>query len=271
MLHKILEVWISFLGQRARDEAEALKLAEIQGKLDKFNEAQSANAKSVVTRMAAGNDEALTDMCFQAWVKFIEEYNKDRAFNDEVKKAEQMMAEHMKKNKEVAKGVMAKIQGANNTGLLSMCVVEWGKYIAEEKHNRQMENELSEKTAQFSMMNSRQAGNASKMQSRVNEQMNQNLLVRIILAWTLETKQNRVDKYYSQRLDRRRQQLTSVEHMFKHFAAQLDSGLGGDGVDSSRNNTRQNTGRRQKSGRHMAKHTEGTSSLPDIHARPIAA
>merc|ERR1719387_2205572 len=111
-------------------------------------------------------------------------------------------------------------------------------------------------------MNSRQSGNARGMQNRVNEQMNTNLICRVFLAWVLKSKTNRVDKYYNQRLERRRQQLTAVEHMFKSFATQLDQGLSE--PDSSRNASVRNTGRKQRSYRGMSKH-EGTDSLPDIH------
>merc|ERR1712014_224068 len=109
----------------------------------------------------------------------------------------------------------------------------WCDYIKEEKDDRKAQDLLNEQAAKFSNMASRQLGNARGVQTRVNEQMKINLLVRIMNVWILETKVNRVEKHYTNKMEGKRRQLQSVQTLFKSFALQLEQGLGNVDGDSS--------------------------------------
>merc|ERR1712113_161105 len=114
-------------------------------------------------------------------------------------------------------------------------------------------------------------GNASKMQTRVNEQMKQVLMQRTLGAWQLESKLHHVDKYYTSKIEGKRKQLGSVQTLFKSFAKQLEEGLSTvdeDGEESSR--THHSRPKKSSGGGHgdskMSK-GEGSVSLPNIHSR----
>merc|ERR1712014_211417 len=101
----------------------------------------------------------------------------------------------------------------------------WCDYIKEEKDDRKAQDLLNEQAAKFSNMASRQLGNARGVQTRVNEQMKLNLCQRCWTVWLLETMVNRVEKYYTNKMEGKRRQLNSVQSLFKSFAMQLEQGL----------------------------------------------
>merc|ERR1711907_502482 len=96
-----------------------------------------------------------------------------------------------------------------------------------------MQDKLMESEARFKSLAGRQGANASGVQTRVNEQMRQNLLMRVIGSWALETKVVKIENYYVKKVDSKRRQLTSVQQLFKSFSKQLEQGLANVDVDSS--------------------------------------
>jgi len=76
-----------------------------------------------------------------------------------------------------------------------------------------------------------------------------NCMLRHFSAWALDSKLERVMRYYNNKMESKKNQLQSVQHLFKSFANQLDQGLKSDGGDS---------GRRSK---------DGQVTLPNIHAK----
>merc|ERR1719375_1553077 len=90
---------------------------------------------------------------------------------------------------------------------------------------REMEEKMNAANDRFSSLNGRQKDSAKSVQQRINEQMNTNMVMRVLSEWLIETKQNRVTAYYSQKVESKQRQLHSVQSMFKSFATQLDQGL----------------------------------------------
>merc|ERR1712048_217334 len=97
-----------------------------------FSNEQSANSKKVLGRLNAGTDQGLMTMCFTAWVQFIAEYNKNRAFEDAVKAEEKKIAEFMKKQNEGAKSVLGRMSAATDTGLIQSCFTGWVEVFNEQ-------------------------------------------------------------------------------------------------------------------------------------------
>mmetsp|Transcript_18821 Transcript_18821/g.34113 ORF Transcript_18821/g.34113 Transcript_18821/m.34113 type:complete len:98 (-) Transcript_18821:149-442(-) len=91
--------------------------------------------------------------------------------------------------------------------------------------------------------------------------------------WLLETKANRIQNYYTDKLEKKRRQLAGVQSLFKSFAMQLEQNLGGEGDSSGRTFTGRTSGARGKLSRRgmPSKNAEGAVSLPDIHNRPVVA
>jgi len=242
------------------DTAEAMKA--VQDRLNSFEQSQKEKAGQFMTRMAAGNDASLTNLCLEAWIKFHQDYYKEKELEDKVKAAEAAFKAHMDAKKEEAKAVMDRMLAGTASGLLSLIMQNWSSWLKEEKKQKELEFALQEQQDKFKSLNGRAKGAAHGAQNRVNEQINMNLMTRVWNNWLIETKANRVENHYNAKYESKRRQLHGVQNLFKSFAMQLEQNLGGDDDSSSRTDRRS-----KKHGSKMSKGAEGTVSLPDINQK----
>merc|ERR1712118_595880 len=111
----------------------------------------------------------------------------------------------------------------------------WAQNYKDEKEAKKMGELMAENEARFGALNGRQKDNAKGVMSRVNEQMELNCLLKHFLAWATDTKLERIMRHYNAKMDGKKQQLQSVQHLFRNFATQLDQGLKeGDSARDSR-------------------------------------
>jgi len=251
------------------DTAAAVKAA--QDKLNSFETAQKEKAGQFMTRMAAGSDASLTNLCLEAWIKFHGDYAADKEMEERVKAAEKAFKEHMDAKKDEAKAVLDRMLAGTDHGLQSLIIQNWAGLVKEERKAKEMEAQMNEANGRFKSLNARQKAGASNVQNRVNEQINLNLMQRVLNNWIIETKANRVENHYNSKYESKRRQLQGVQNLFKSFARQLEQNLGGDDDSSSRTNRRSS-----RHSKKLGKGSDGTVSLPDIHqkgapAAPVAS
>jgi len=262
LLHFVWKTWTDEVKERKAegDTAEAMKAA--QDKMNSFEQSQKEKAGQFMTRMAAGSDASLTNLCLEAWIKHHQDYAADRDMEDRVKKAEQAFKAHMDAKKDEAKAVMERMLAGTDHGLQCMIIQNWWNVVKEERAAKELEATLASSNHKFKSLNARQKNGVGNVQNRVNEQIALNLLQRVLNCWIQETKANRVEQHYNNKYESKRRQLQEVQNLFKSFAMQLEQNLGGDDDSSSRTNRR-------------SKHTkdkgmnkgDGTVSLPDIHQK----
>merc|ERR1711985_25677 len=102
-------------GKNDRLQKEA-EMKELEARMACFSKDQAAKSKKVLSRLNAGSDQGLMTLCFAAWVQFMEEYRKNKEFEDAVKAEEKKIAEFMKKQNEGAKSVLTRMSAATDTG-----------------------------------------------------------------------------------------------------------------------------------------------------------
>lgn len=253
----MVQVWKSWADevQETKREAgsqEAMKAME--AKLASANAAQTENTKKVMARMSSGSDSALLTVVIGSWVKYVEDYKKNKDMEDAVKAQEKAMEEFMKKKKDEAKSVLDKMNSATDSGLQEHVMSTWVQAYKDNLEAKKMEAMMAENEAKFGALNGRQKDNAKGVMGRVNEQMNLNLMLKHFANWSCDTKLERIMRYYNSKMDAKKSQLQSVQHLFKNFATQLDQGLKGD-TDSARDSG----SRRRKD--------DGGVTLPDIQKR----
>merc|ERR1711977_590230 len=117
---------------------------------------------------------------------------------------------------------------------------------------KKLEEMMAANEARFAGLTGRQKDNAMGVQQRVNEQMDLNAMLKHFSAWATDTKLERIMRHYNSKMESKKHQLQSVQHLFKSFANQLDQGLKGE--DSARDSS----SRRRK---------DDGLSLPDINAK----
>jgi len=268
LLHMVWKFWLDEVKLAKEDGDTAAQLKLVQDRMDAFEGGQKEKAGKFMTRMAAGNEESLKNLCLEAWIKFHGDYAQDKELEDKVKEAERKFKEHMDLKKDEAKQVLDRMLAGSDRGLEAMIIQNWSMWISESKKERELELALEAQTQKFKSLNARQKGGAGKAQNRVNDQMNANIMQRIFNFWLIETKANRIENHYKLKLDSKRRQLQGVQNLFKSFAMQLEQNLGGDDDSSSRTNRRS----KHNKDKGLSKGADGAVSLPDIHQKstPVA-
>merc|ERR1711977_147117 len=141
---------------------------------------------------------------------------------------------------------------ATDSGLVEHVVSTWVQHFKDSQDALKMERLMAENEARFGALSGRQKDNAMSVQARVNEQMDLNAMLKHFSAWATDTKLERIMRHYNSKMESKKHQLQSVQHLFKSFANQLDQGLKGE--DSARDSS----SRRRK---------DDGLSLPDINAK----
>lgn len=221
----VLSSWLTYAMSNGKEADHAEQMKQIEAKLAGYKTSQTENTKKVMTRMSAGNDMALMNLCWQAWLKFLEEYKKDKDMEDRVKLAEQQVQAFLKAKSEEAKGVLARMSGASDSGLLHNVVSAWRQAIADEKEARAMEEMVNNGEAKFKSLNQRRGAAAKGVMGRVSHMQEATFMIRFFEAWKCDTKVEALQKEYNSRINHKKQQLHDVQHMFRSFANQLESSL----------------------------------------------
>jgi hypothetical protein len=253
LLIQVWKNWKDEVQETKREAGSQSAMAAMEAKLASASAAQTENTKKVMSRMAGGSDNALLTVVLGSWKQYLEDYKKNKDMEDAVKAQEQAMAEYMKKKKDEAKNVLDKMNSATDSGLCEHVMSTWAQNFRDDAEARKMEEMMAANEAKFGALNGRQKDNAKGVMGRVNEQMDLNAMLKHFSAWATDTKLERIMRHYNSKMDNKKQQLQSVQHLFKNFATQLDQGLKGEG-DSARDS----------SSRRKAK---DDGHLPDIQPR----
>merc|ERR1712039_340225 len=212
--------------QDAKEEAalqETVKAAS--EKMANMKAAQKDNAKKSMARMCAGNDQNLMNLCFDGWAKAIVQIKQDKDYEEAVKAQEEKFAQFMKEKSEQAKGVLARMSGSSDTGIIHMAWKAWVEDHEAEKKAREMEELMNGENAKFKSLNARMKENATGKAGRSIDIENDNLLMAILMNWQIETRVQRVVSHYSGQLESKKHQLEAVQSMFHSFASQLEKGI----------------------------------------------
>lgn len=263
LLSKIIFDWKREADACRKGRANSAEMEALESKIAQMSKEGADNAKRVMARMGAEKESTLVAMVFGAWCKSVEDTKKEEKMEEEVKKAEALVKEFLDKKKEAAKQVLDRLQGSTDSGLLSLAFSNWVQWISEGRKARELEMAMDASGDRFKSLRSRFKDNARSVQARMTEQTDQYLCLRILFAWQTETKVNRVDKYYTHKMESKRKQLQSVQMLFKRFAKELEEGLGNVEGDSS---GRMPSSRPRKQVVPNMTRDGGSVSLPDIHA-----
>jgi len=226
IMAEVCRVWYQYVVLEGHNKVMDAALAEAN---DKFNNAQQSAkeaSKSVMNRMSAGNDSGLLTLCFTTWVQAQEELLKDKEIDELAKKAEQQYKDFMSKKSAEARGVLDRMSGSSDTGLLHLVIAAWTDEVANGKKEKEMDEIMKGHEDRFKSLNQKQKGNAKSVASKCHAQEEENMIMAFFYAWSTETRVENVIKVYGAKLDGKKAQLDSVQTMFRSFASQLEQGIG---------------------------------------------
>jgi len=208
--------------QRKASEEEA---AGLRAQLSEFANTSAANAKKVMARMGAGNDEAVKGMVFAAWQDYVVQYKKDKEMNDAVKASEQQVKAFMAKQKSGAAGVLQRMQGASESGLISNAFQGWATLLQEAKAQEEMSNRMAQKAGKIGDFNSRNKAGAMNATQKVAYLQDLQFLLWAFTVMKREIKVERAKRYFKEKNDKKKQDLIGVKGLFKNFASELETNL----------------------------------------------
>merc|ERR1712232_550505 len=154
------------LASKADRLAKEEEMKALEARMANFSKEQAAKSKKVLGRLNAGSDQGLLTLCLTAWIQFIAEYNKNRAFEDAVKAEEQKIAEFMKAHNDGAKGVLGKMSAATDSGLVQSCFKGWVDVFLEQKKAIELENIMAQNQAKFGSFGARNKASAGSAMDR---------------------------------------------------------------------------------------------------------
>lgn len=221
-------------GDRLKKEEE---MKALEAKMSNFTAEQSAKSKKVMGRLSAGSDSGLLALCLNAWVQFIAEYNKEKAFNDAVKAEEQKIAEFMKSHNESSKSVLNRMSQGSDTALVTQCFQGWKEVFDEQKKANELEDLWMQKQGKFDSFHSRAKGAAGGAMDRAAVAADTSTLLVIFWYWKREMRTERMRRWARDKNTKKKQQLVGVKGLFKNFANELEAGLK-DGTPRAVENTR---------------------------------
>jgi hypothetical protein len=275
LIQEVFTLWSDDILEAKLNLSQAGEVAAMEARLKACADHQSANAKKVLARCGAASEKGLRDMCFHEWCTFHQEYMKNKEMEDAVKAEEKKIAEFMKTHSENAKGLLNSMHAATNTGLLHEVLTAWYEIYKEEKLIAEHAEKLSMKNSKFGAFGDRNKKGAKSVMERAHEHNIMMLYLKVWGAWRLDFQVEKVLRKHQNRIDGKRQQLVSVQQMFRNFAKQLESNIqaGNDDVDLKLGAGEfgpANPGFLQKraSCPPMSRKNDGAVSLPDIHSKP---
>merc|ERR1712190_623735 len=94
-------------------------------------------------------------MVFQEWVKMMAQLRQEKEFEAQVKAQEEKFQEFMKSKSESAKGVLQRMTGSSDTGIMFTAWTAWVDDWNAEKKAKEMEELINGQNAKFKSLNAR--------------------------------------------------------------------------------------------------------------------
>jgi len=225
LLGECVRLWAKDV-QDEKDERELRgQMDSAKAKMGNLKAAQRDNAKKSMMRIASGNEESLKTMCMQAWMKAWDEAKRNKGFEEQVKAQEARMQKFMQEKSSKAQGVLSKMAGSSDTGVIHMTFSAWSEDVKATKKAKEVEELITSQNSKFANLNARMKDNANTTVARASELEDEGTLQAIFMNWATEAKLSRVIRHYADQMDSKKQQLEAVQSMFATFAQKLEQGM----------------------------------------------
>merc|ERR1740121_1419358 len=149
------------------------------------------------------------------------------------------------------------MSGGTETSLLQTVIKGWKEVWEEAKQEAEMERLLDEQQSKMTQFGERNKESGNRVCDRATHHQNLALLLSCFYEWRFDAVTTACHRNNLAKVESKRQQLLQVQHMFRDFAAQLETQLKSSSQDSARGHQYRRTGKDKNA---------GGVSLPDIHS-----
>eukprot|EP00413_Alexandrium_margalefii_P034948 CAMPEP_0204598836 /NCGR_PEP_ID=MMETSP0661-20131031/54511_1 /ASSEMBLY_ACC=CAM_ASM_000606 /TAXON_ID=109239 /ORGANISM="Alexandrium margalefi, Strain AMGDE01CS-322" /LENGTH=554 /DNA_ID=CAMNT_0051609545 /DNA_START=86 /DNA_END=1750 /DNA_ORIENTATION=- len=225
LLLECFRVWCKDTADEKEEKTLKDSMERSKSRMGKLKAAQKDNAQKSMMRIVAGNEESLRNIAWQAWLSHHEDLQKNKDFEKQVKAQEEKMAEFLKRKSEEAKGVLSKIAGSSDTGLLHTCFTIWSDEYKSVKKGQELEEKMNQQSAKMKSLNSRVKAGANAVAGRSTELEKVNTTMQVFMHWHNEAKLGRLILHYSGKMDKSKKQIKEVERLFKDIDEKINKGI----------------------------------------------
>merc|ERR1711957_1101503 len=112
-------------------------------------------------------------------------------------------------------GVLQRMTGSSDSGLLFTAWKAWMEDYESEKKAKEMEELMNGQNAKFKSLNARMKDNAKGKSGRAIDIEQDNLIMAVLMNWSIEARVQRVVAHYGGQLENKKHQLEAVQTMFQ--------------------------------------------------------
>merc|ERR1719399_749656 len=159
------------------------KLEEAQKRLADARQAARDASKSVMARMSSGNDKTLVHLCWQSWIACMDELRMDKEIDALAKKSEAQFKDFMNNKSEQARGVLDRMAGSSDSGLLHNVLTYWKEEVGEAKRQKEIDAIMQGNNERFKSLNMKQKGAARSVVSKANLAEEEIFMLNFWFAW----------------------------------------------------------------------------------------
>jgi len=267
LLRLVIRMWWEDIDDAKTQGQQQQMLKDLEEKLSQTKSDQKANTKRVMAQMQASDDASLLSMCFNGFVTFHQDYQKNKELEDQVKKSEGKVADFLKNKNEGAKQVLQNISSGSDTGLVHTCFASWTEMMKDLHKEQELQELMEKRSANVGMFSEKNKASGMSAMERAKYALDQMVMLRGWGAWKLFARVEGSHRGCTDKVEAKRQQLVGVQSMFRNFATQLETGLKASQVETTRDVRGQrmiNELYQERKGMHKS---EGTVSLPDINQK----
>ncbi|CAE7350280.1 unnamed protein product [Symbiodinium natans] len=204
LLQQWLALWQREVGAPSIEGCATERVKQVLGRVYSTAKKQADNASRVMTRQAREQQAALLGETWALWLCYVSDCQKERLFERDVKCFEIRMKEHLRQKTHEAKAIFERVGSATRTGLLASIVWAWQCCATEGKKLQSMQTHVDAADEEADGLKTRQSTAICNAQSRATKLMDTGLVVSVLSAWCRETKENRLEKLYTNKVDSKR-------------------------------------------------------------------
>eukprot|EP00746_Dinoflagellata_sp_MGD_P126849 gnl/MRDRNA2_/MRDRNA2_61578_c0_seq1.p1 gnl/MRDRNA2_/MRDRNA2_61578_c0~~gnl/MRDRNA2_/MRDRNA2_61578_c0_seq1.p1 ORF type:complete len:661 (+),score=178.56 gnl/MRDRNA2_/MRDRNA2_61578_c0_seq1:66-2048(+) len=229
LLSSCFQAFLSNIEENKRERETEKLAAQMERKLKHYQRTQAKTAQSVLGRMNASSEAGLRSGCFKAWVQCAQYEKAEREKKASLESVKEQMERFKKEKKEKAQAVLDSMSSASDTAVAKEVWYEWCKVSSDIKVQRQREKQLQEAKDRWQNHADHLAktafGAIDHLVKGTYSTYDLMYLREALSAWRIDTKLERIMTSQKAKVEGQKNQLSSVQAMFRDFANQLENNM----------------------------------------------
>eukprot|EP00429_Kryptoperidinium_foliaceum_P127922 CAMPEP_0176264800 /NCGR_PEP_ID=MMETSP0121_2-20121125/41815_1 /TAXON_ID=160619 /ORGANISM="Kryptoperidinium foliaceum, Strain CCMP 1326" /LENGTH=663 /DNA_ID=CAMNT_0017604813 /DNA_START=14 /DNA_END=2002 /DNA_ORIENTATION=+ len=202
-------------------------IAQLQEKLSNAKTSSVESAQRMVVQMFAVDSEKLLQVAMQAWGDLIRVAYEKKQVAEEAKSVQDRITRSGTKMMESSKHFVQSMANRAETAH-RMCYQAWVQVLLEAKREASLAARLDAKAASLTSWGEKRKETGISATERAIRHKEEMIELRVLCAWRVFIKVDKAVRLHQASVDRKREQLTGVQNLFRDFASRLETNIGKD-------------------------------------------